>query len=116
MHEAMTEAVPVVPAGAVVVGSPAAMPDMSRVAAEPYTAPRPANPVVQAWDNVIDTYHRIFDPRRKWIYRVRWVLLIIAFFIMLRVLAWAGGELWDALGEVLDGIAFTPSETPDVAN
>lgn len=115
LHEAMTEAVPVVPAGAVAVATDA-MPDLRAVTAEPHTAPGSSNPVVQAWDNVVDTYHRVFDPRRKWIYRVRWVLLLIAFFFMLRILAWAGGELWDAIGEVLDGIAFTPSETPDVSN
>lgn len=116
IHEAMTEAVPVVPSGVVAVGAAAVPTDKKPVTADAYRAPVSSNPVVQAWDNVVDTYHRIFDPRRKWIYRVRWILLLVAFYIMLRVLAWAGGELWDAIGEVLDGIAFTPSETPDVSN
>jgi len=115
MHEAMTEAVPVVPSGGVAVASGAHR-DLRAVSAEPYAPPIATNPVIQAWDQVVELYRRIFDPRRRWIYRVRFVLVLIALYIMLRILGWAVSELWDALGEVLDGISFSPTDTPDVAN
>ena len=70
--------------------------------------------MIAAWDDLKAIYYRIFDPRRRWIYRVRFVLLLIAFYIMLQVLAWAGSNLLDAIGEVLDSISFSPGETPDV--
>lgn len=114
LHEAMTEAVPVVPRAAVAVADPP----------RPSVFPAPtaeqtrinSNPVLAAWDEIVRLYHRVFDPSRPWIYRVRFVLLLVAFYIMLRVLAWAGSNLLDAIGEVLDSFSFSPTETPDVQN
>lgn len=115
IHEAMTEAVPVVPAP-VAVAAPESEPQLSRPAGDPFSVTRTSNPLVYWWDTVMGWYRAVFDPRRKWIYRVRFVLLLIAFYVMLRLLAWSGSELWDAIGEVLDSFSFSPTETPDVAN
>lgn len=114
VHEALTEAVPVVPSTAVAVADPTPGSPLATASTQPFGGA--ANPVLAAWDQVLDWYRRVFDPRHKWIYRVRYVLLVIAFFIMLRVLAWAGSNLLDAVGEVLDSFSFSPSETPDVQN
>lgn len=118
IHEAMTEAVPVIPTGSVAVAASTAQPDVGveGVRPRPFSFGEGENPILQTWDAMFDWYGRVFDPEREWIYRVRVVLLIIGLFVMLRVLGWALGHLWDALGEVLDSISFSPSETPDVAN
>jgi len=118
VHEAMTEAVPVVPAGAVAVAAPKGSldRDLAAATADRFATGESANPVVQAWDAALAWYRRIFDPSRRWIYRVRYVLLLIAFLVMLRVLGWALSNLWDAIQEVLDSISFSPTENPDVAN
>lgn len=117
IHEAMTEAVPVVPA-AVAVAAPDAAADPSRgdAATDPFGVTRNSNPLIYWWDTAADWYRRVFDPRNKWVYRVRAVFVLLAFYVMLRLLVWAGSELWDAIGEVLDSISFSPSETPDVTN
>lgn len=114
MHEAMTEAVPVVPQAAVAVFEPPRGRELAAAPSEPTRVS--SNPVVAAWDELVGLYRRVFDPRRRWIYRVRWVLLFIALLIMLRVLAWATSNLLDAISEVLDSFSFTPTETPDVEN
>ena len=49
----------------------------------------------------------IFDPSRKWLYWLRGSLTVVAMVVMLLVLAWAAGELFDGLGEVLDTIEST---------
>ncbi len=49
----------------------------------------------------------IFDPSRKWLYWIRGTLTVAAMIVMLLVLAWAAGELFDGLGEVLDTIEST---------
>lgn len=114
MHEAMTEAVPVVSKAPVAVFD---TPRGREQAAAPSQPSRvSSNPVVAAWDELVGLYRRVFDPRRRWIYRVRWVLLVIALLIMLRVLAWATSNLLDAISEVLDSFSFSPAETPDVEN
>lgn len=113
LEDARTEAVPVVPAGSVAVASRHAEPDVRAAEAQPIRAPAD-NPLVRAWDTAFDWYRRAFDPRNKWIYRVRVVLLLIAFYLMLRVLGWAGGELLEAIGDALDSFSFTPTETPDI--
>lgn len=115
LFDAKTEAVPVVPASSVAVATAQTDPALSASAAQPI-AQRSENPVVAAWDDLRALYHRIFDPRRRWIYRVRFVLMVIVLFIMLRVLAWAAGNLFEALGEVLDSISFSAGDTPDVEN
>ncbi|NND01559.1 MAG: helix-turn-helix transcriptional regulator [Acidimicrobiia bacterium] len=115
LFDAKTEAVPVVKASSVAVAQPHADPLLSATSAQPVEV-RSDNPVIAAWDDLKAIYYRVFDPRRRWIYRVRYVLLFIAFFIMLRVLAWATSNLLDAIGEVLDSISFSPGETPDVEN
>jgi len=115
IHEAMTEAVPVIPA-AVAVAEPAHEPRPHHVASDPFDAARNSNPLIYWWDTAAGWYRTVFDPRRRWIYRVRFVLILIAFYFMFRVLAWAGSELWDALKDVLDSISFSPTDTPDVAN
>lgn len=116
MHEAMTEAVPVVPAAAVAVAEAQATSAGRPKLLDSFAARDAVNPVLRTWDSILEWYRGVFDPRRQWIYRVRFVLLMIALYILLRVLVWSGGELWDAIGEVLDGIAFSPTETPDVSN
>lgn len=113
LFEAKTEAVPVVPASGVTVAQPAADPILTATPARP-VEDRSDNPVLAAWDDLRALYYKVFDPRRRWIYRVRFVLLLIAFYIMLRVLGWAGSNLLEAIGEVLDSISFSPGETPDV--
>lgn len=113
MHEAMTEAVPVVPVRKVPVLEDRD-PGLAGATAEPVGTA--SNPLLTVWDRAVEIYHDIFDPSRRWIYRVRFVLLVIAFLIMLRVLVWAGGNLLDAIGEVLDSFSFSPAETPDVQN
>jgi transcriptional regulator with XRE-family HTH domain len=115
IHEAMTEAVPVVPAGSVAVAAQT-QPESERRGPRSFTFGEGANPILETWDLTVEWYRHIFDPNRKWIYRVRIVLLIIALYIMLRVLGWAMSHLWDAIQEVLDSISFSPTETPDVAN
>ena len=116
IHEAMTEAVPVVPAGSVAVATSQSRPESERRGPRSFTFGEGANPILETWDLAVEWYRHIFDPDRKWVYRVRIVLLIIAFYIMLRVLGWAMSHLWDAIQEVLDSISFSPTETPDVAN
>ncbi len=117
IHEAMTEAVPVVPAAVAVATHEAPLDaDLAAATSDPFGGTRNSNPLIYWWDTAVGWYRKVFDPNRKWIYRLRLVLLLIAFYIMLRVLAWAGSELWDAIGEVLDSISFSPSETPDVTN
>lgn len=49
----------------------------------------------------------IFDPRKRWLYWIRATLTIVAMLILLGVLAWAGGNLFDSLGELLDTIEPT---------
>jgi len=116
IHEAMTEAVPVVPAGSVAVAASQSQPESERQSPRTFAFGEGANPILQTWEIAVEWYRHIFDPNRKWIYRVRVVLLIIALYIMLRVLGWAMSHLWDAIQEVLDSISFSPTETPDVAN
>lgn len=117
IHEAMTEAVPVVPASVAVATHESSLEaELRTAAADPFDAARDSNPLIYWWETAVGWYRQLFDPNRRWIYRVRYVLLLIAFYIMLRLLAWAGSELWDAIGEVLDSISFSPSETPDVTN
>ncbi|MFQ5555304.1 MAG: helix-turn-helix domain-containing protein [Acidimicrobiia bacterium] len=49
----------------------------------------------------------LFDPRRRWIYWIRYVLTVVALLVLFRVFVWAAGELWAALGELLDGFQST---------
>jgi hypothetical protein len=49
----------------------------------------------------------IFDPRKRWLYWIRATLTIVAMLILLGVLAWAGGNLFDSLGDLLDTIEPT---------
>ena len=49
----------------------------------------------------------IFDPNRKWLYWIRGALTVVAMVALFFVLAWAAGELFDGLGEVLDTIDST---------
>jgi transcriptional regulator with XRE-family HTH domain len=116
IHEAMTEAVPVVSAGSIAVAASQAPPESDADGPRRFAFGEGANPILETWDLAVEWYRHIFDPNRKWIYRVRVVLLIIALYIMLRVLGWAMSHLWDALQEVFDSISFSPTETPDVAN
>lgn len=118
IHEALTEAVPVVaPAtSAVAVAEPETDSAGATSETRSFALGKGDNPILQAWDATVAWYRRIFDPNRKWIYRVRIVLLVIAMYVMLRVLGWALSHLWDALQEVFDSISFSPTETPDVAN
>lgn len=48
-----------------------------------------------------------FDPARRWLYWIRYALTIVVLLVLLRVLLWAGGELWSALGELLDTFSST---------
>ena len=117
IHEAKTEAVPVVvPTSAAVA---VAEPEVAVTAAVDTTAPVPVrntNPLLAAWDDAVAWYREVFDPNKKWIYRVRYVLMAIVLYILLRVLGWAAGELWDAIGAALDSISFSPSDTPDISS
>ena len=49
----------------------------------------------------------LFDPDRKWLYWIRGSLTVVALLVMIVVLGWAAGELFDGLGEVLDTIEST---------
>jgi hypothetical protein len=49
----------------------------------------------------------IFDPSRKWLYWIRGSLTVVVMLVLFLVLAWAAGELFDGLGEVLDTIEST---------
>lgn len=51
-----------------------------------------------------------FDPHKRWLYYLRITLTIIVLFVLARVFFWALGELWTALGEVLDSIESTETE------
>ena len=113
IHDAKTEAVPVVTPAAV------AEPEVAVITAVDATAPMPArnpNPVLAAWDDAVAWYRNVFDPNKKWIYRVRYVLMAIVLYVLLKVLGWAAGELWDAIGAALDSISFSPSDTPDISS
>jgi transcriptional regulator with XRE-family HTH domain len=52
-----------------------------------------------------------FDPQKRWLYWVRALLTIVVAVVLLFVLVWAVGELFDALGQVLDSIE--PTEVDD---
>ncbi len=116
IHEAMTEAVPVVAAGSVAVAATSSAPEADRAPHRVFSFGEGVNPILQAWEAAVDWYRQVFDPSRPWIYRVRIVLLVISLYVMLRVLGWALPHLWDAIQEVLDSISFGSSETPDVAS
>jgi len=52
-----------------------------------------------------------FDPQNRWLYWVRALLTIVVAVVLVFVLVWAAGELFDALGQVLDSIE--PTEVDD---
>ncbi len=52
-----------------------------------------------------------FDPSNRWLYWLRALLTIVVAVVLLLVAVWAAGELFDALGEVLDSIE--PTEVDD---
>lgn len=52
-----------------------------------------------------------FDPQRRWLYWLRALLTLVVAVVLLFVLVWAAGELFDALGQVLDSIE--PTEVDD---
>ena len=52
-----------------------------------------------------------FDPQNRWLYWVRALLTIVVAVALVFVLVWAAGELFDALGQVLDSIE--PTEVDD---
>jgi transcriptional regulator with XRE-family HTH domain len=52
-----------------------------------------------------------FDPKRRWLYWLRALLTLAVMAVLLVVLVWAAGELFDALGQVLDSIE--PTEVDD---
>lgn len=54
----------------------------------------------------------LFDPKKRWLYYLRAGLTIIVLLVLLRILAWAGGELLDALGLFLDTIESEPVIDP----
>jgi hypothetical protein len=112
----MAEAVAVVASGSFAVSVAESQPDADGAGPRSFAFGEGANPILQTWDAAVGWYRDIFDPNRKWIYRVRLVLLVIALYVMLRVLGWAMSHLWDAIQEVFDSISFSPTETPDVAN
>ena len=114
--DAPTEAVEVVPSGPVM--EPAAM-----VAAPAMVAT--ATPRVDLNDVGIPESSRffapveqvmavVFDPDKNYLAWIRLILIIVVFFVLLRVLAWAVPEFFDALKDILDTIESTPSE-PDPA-
>ena len=52
-----------------------------------------------------------FDPQKRWLYWLRALLTLAVAVVLLFVLVWAAGELFDALGQVLDSIE--PTEVDD---
>ncbi len=57
----------------------------------------------------------LFDPHRRFLYWIRYALTIVVLIILLRVFLWAAGELWTALGDLLDTFRATDGEEEEVA-
>ncbi len=49
----------------------------------------------------------LFDPHRRWLYWIRYVLTVVVLFVLLRVFLWAAAELWEALGLFIDTFRST---------
>ncbi len=108
--EQPTEAVPVVSAGGVDSGVPAA--GVAVATAPPRTAPAPVEPIerVGMFAPIERIFRAIFDPKRRILFWIRTVLTLIALVVLLRVLLWAVPEFFDALKDILDTIESTPTE------
>lgn len=50
----------------------------------------------------------LYDPEKRWLYWIRSALTVIAMVVLLMVLIWAAGELFEALGEVWDSLGREP--------
>lgn len=53
----------------------------------------------------------LFDPSNRYIYWIRYALTVVVLLVLARVLLWAAGELWTALGEFLDTFEATDGDS-----
>ena len=117
--ERASVAVPEVEAPAVEVPDPDLVDEPTEAIGPPITLPEPTetghvgvavraemlqDPEVPAF---LAPLRSLFDPHKKWLYWVRGSLTVVAMLVMLLVLAWAAGELFDGIGAVLDTIEST---------
>ena len=78
--------------------------------APPQAAPQAQPPITVAPLRLPNPIRLLFDPHRRFLYWIRYALTIVVLLILLRVLLWAGGELWTALGDLLDTFRATDTE------
>jgi hypothetical protein len=109
------------PAAAALAGDPelALIDEPTEAIGPPIAAPEPAAPVhvgvavraetlrEPALPPFLAPLRNLFDPQKKWLYWIRGSLTVVVMLVMLVVLGWAAGQLFDGLGEVLDTIEST---------
>ena len=106
-----TEAVPIVPAAAASPAEPVATVLAPSRPATATQAPSQPTAGTSAFEPFTSFLRTLFDPDRRYLFWLRTVLMIIVFFVFLRILAWAVPAFFDALSEILDTIESTPTDT-----
>lgn len=105
-----TEAVPVVPTAA---AGPSAEPVATVLAPSRPTAPaapqqRSAPTAFEPFTSFLRT---LYDPERRYLFWIRTALIVIVMLVFLRILASAVPAFFDTIGEILDTIESTPTDT-----
>ena len=78
---------------------------------EPVVAETPSSPPLTVPPlRLPNPIRLLFDPHRRFIYWIRYALTIVVLFVLLRLFFWAAGELWTALGDLLDTFRATDGE------
>jgi transcriptional regulator with XRE-family HTH domain len=107
-----TEAVPVVPAAGAAAG-PVSEAVATVLAPSRPTAPAPAQQTAgpSTFEPFTSFLRTLFDPERRYLFWIRTALLVIVMLVFLRILATAVPAFFDTIGEILDTIESTPTDT-----
>ncbi len=105
-----TEAVPIVPTTG--DDAPAAEPAATVLApSRPAPPPPPPSATTSAFAPFSSFLRTVFDPDRRYLFWLRTVLMVIVFLVFLRILASVVPAFFDTIGEILDTIESTPTDT-----
>ena len=108
-----TEAVPIVAAPVAIEGAAVAVDEVVAVQAPSRPIPEQPAPATKPGplDPITSFLRVLFDPDRRYLFWARTVLMLVVFIIFFRVLAWAVPAFFDTLGEILDTIESTTTDT-----